>query len=105
MLMEAFVETMSKSSVAAAPPLVMSIPPALVSSTSASAPVPEEFRIKLASKAPVTATVRSSASSVAARLKFDGAPMASIEIAPPSVVSRRIPPVPASTCTDVASDP
>ena len=53
-----------------------------------------EERIREASFAPVTEIVRSSASAVALREKFDGAPSASMETAP--VVSIATPLVPLS---------
>ena len=58
--------------------------------------VPVEERIREASFAPVTEIVRSSASAVDAREKLDGAPTASMEIAPPSAVSIATPPEPVS---------
>ena len=53
--------------------------------------------MRLTSLTPVTATVRSSSAAVEARERLEGAPMASIEMAPPSAVSRVMPPVPALT--------
>ena len=73
-------------------------PPAVVVILIASAAlVPVDERTKDESVAPVTDIVRSSAAAVESNDKLDGAPIASIEIAPPSVVSSVIPPVPAST--------
>ena len=74
----------------------ITILPAEASIETASSPVPDELSKRLESFPPVTAIVKSSPSEVEAREKFDGAPIASMLIAPPSAVSIAIPPVPAS---------
>ena len=73
----------------------MSKPPAdAVIIMASAAPVPVEERIREESVAPARAIVRSSAAALDVRVKLDGAPIASIDTAPPSAVSRMKPPLP-----------
>ena len=80
----------------------ISTPPALAVTCNASVPVPVDDNIRLASFAPVTAIVKSSASAVDANVKLDGAPLASKLIPPPSSQSTVNPPVPKFTSKAVA---
>ena len=72
----------------------ISMPPALAVICNASAPVPVELNTSEESNAPATAIVKSCPAPVLVTVRFEAAPIASILIAPPAVVSIVKPPVP-----------
>ena len=79
---------MSRSSPAAAPATVMSIPPAEVAICKASPPVPVEDRIKLESVAPAKAIVKSSALPSVVDVILAATPAESIDKPTESIVTR-----------------